>query len=236
MPFGFTAEFSQTSYGLGGGADEFNSQMDSFLLSQGFNETQFLDAATGEYYGGFGGATQVRAWTAGTGHNVFVFMSYQHSVGLSSRYPIRSLPGRNGLSPYRTGEVMSEDCILNQAMAGLTCATTASNPRRGGLLDHRCPHRSAPRGVTAPSRGGAFLITSGRHSAGMAAAQATHQMEPGRIAPCSSAAGHASEPAALEECLPPQTQFRRVSVSYTSVSKRFPDLAGRPPDAWTSNR
>ncbi|GLC57612.1 ATP-dependent helicase NAM7 [Pleodorina starrii] len=60
LPYGFTAEFSQTSYGLGGGADDFNSQMDSFLLSQGFNETQFLDAATGEYYGGFGGATQDR--------------------------------------------------------------------------------------------------------------------------------------------------------------------------------
>ncbi|GIL94261.1 hypothetical protein Vretimale_509 [Volvox reticuliferus] len=60
LPYGFTAEFSQTSYGLGGGADDFNSQMDSFLLSQGFNETQFLDAATGEYYGGFGTATQDR--------------------------------------------------------------------------------------------------------------------------------------------------------------------------------
>ncbi|KXZ44312.1 hypothetical protein GPECTOR_69g405 [Gonium pectorale] len=60
LPYGFTAEFSQTSYGLGGVADDFNSQMDSFLLSQGFNETSFLDAATGEYYGGFGAATQDR--------------------------------------------------------------------------------------------------------------------------------------------------------------------------------
>lgn len=60
LPFGFTAEFSQTSYGPGAGVDDFNSQMDSFLLSQGFNETQFLDAATGEYYGNFSAATQVR--------------------------------------------------------------------------------------------------------------------------------------------------------------------------------
>ncbi len=91
LPYGFTADFSQaTSYGLGlggaGGLDElgggaagvagaggvgvgvdgalpgFSSQADGFLLSQGFNETQFLDAATGEYYGAFGGAaTQVGA-------------------------------------------------------------------------------------------------------------------------------------------------------------------------------
>ncbi len=89
LPYGFTADFSQaTSYGLGlggaGGLDElgggaagvagaggagvgvdgalpgFSSQADGFLLSQGFSETQFLDAATGEYYGAFGGAaTQV---------------------------------------------------------------------------------------------------------------------------------------------------------------------------------
>lgn len=44
--FTLTGEFSQASFGLG---DEFNSQIDQ-LLSQGFNETQFLDAATGEYY------------------------------------------------------------------------------------------------------------------------------------------------------------------------------------------
>lgn len=92
LPYGFTADFSQaTSYGLGlggaGGLDElgggaagvagaggvgvgvdgalpgFSSQADGFLLSQGFNETQFLDAATGEYYGAFGGAaTQVGGW------------------------------------------------------------------------------------------------------------------------------------------------------------------------------
>jgi hypothetical protein len=89
LPYGFTADFSQTSgYGglgaagvglgaLGGlpgmggvglGADvDFNSQVDNFLLSQGFgNETQFLDAATGEFLGGFGGATQVRGRGAGT--------------------------------------------------------------------------------------------------------------------------------------------------------------------------
>lgn len=83
LPYGFTADFSQTSgygglgaagvgmgmgvgtlgglpgLGLGGDVD-FNSQVDNFLLSQGFgNETQFLDAATGEFLGGFGGATQV---------------------------------------------------------------------------------------------------------------------------------------------------------------------------------
>ncbi|KAG2435081.1 hypothetical protein HXX76_007168 [Chlamydomonas incerta] len=84
LPYGFTADFSQTSgygglgaagvgmgvgalgglpgvgVGLGGDVD-FNSQVDNFLLSQGFgNETQFLDAATGEFLGGFGGATQDR--------------------------------------------------------------------------------------------------------------------------------------------------------------------------------
>ncbi|MEW5310681.1 MAG: hypothetical protein WDW38_002453 [Sanguina aurantia] len=49
--FHFSSEFSQASYGMAGGAgDEYGSQGDGFMLSQGFNETQFLDAATGEVY------------------------------------------------------------------------------------------------------------------------------------------------------------------------------------------
>lgn len=42
--YGATAGFAGDDFTMG-------SQLDGFLLSQGFNETSFLDAATGEYYG-----------------------------------------------------------------------------------------------------------------------------------------------------------------------------------------